>query len=171
MESLAQITAVSNRFWSKVEISDPDQCWEWTGYIDPSGYGRFSIEGSPHYAHRVVKILEGLDIAGRVVRHSCDNPPCCNPHHLLIGTHADNVADRTRRGRHWTTSGEEHPNSKLKTAQVVAIRSEFLSLPRCKSGMVYKGRFRTLSKKYGISPSNLRCIVSGKTWQHCLEEK
>lgn len=55
-----------------------------------------------------------------VVRHACDNPPCCNPLHLLGGTHADNVADKIRRGR--GADGSRNGQAKLTEDEVIAIR-------------------------------------------------
>ena len=77
-------------FWEHVLCGYPDQCWEWQGSVR-CGYGKIrSVNGEHHGAHRVAYCDEhGLDIGdirGLVVRHSCDNPPCCNPSHLRLGT-------------------------------------------------------------------------------------
>jgi hypothetical protein len=88
------------RFWSFVDVRDEGECWPWRGACNSSGYGRFKADGKDYKAHRVSRSLLRGDVhAGVVVRHSCDNPGCCNPAHLLTGTQADNVADRQARGR------------------------------------------------------------------------
>lgn len=96
----------SNAFWRCVRKNeDPNVCWPWLKQRDRQGYGRTWFAGKTHGAHRVVFYL----IHGHwplVARHSCDNPPCCNPLHILDGTHADNSADMVERGR--SASGDRH---------------------------------------------------------------
>ena len=92
------------RFWSKVDRREPGECWPWTGWRNHKrgGYGAFSIWpiSSAIPAHRYAyERAHGAIPAGLVVRHSCDNPPCVNPAHLLVGTIADNWMDAILRGR------------------------------------------------------------------------
>ena len=78
----------------------PDECWEWTAALN-KGYGAITVHGSRmRQAHVVAwELHHGQPLpAGMVVRHQCDNPPCTNPAHLELGTHADNVDDRIERG-------------------------------------------------------------------------
>lgn len=76
-------------------------CWEWTGFCHPEWkYGETGYRGRVWRIHRLIwTIMKGEIEEGIVVRHKCDNPPCCNPEHLVLGTDADNVEDRMRRGR------------------------------------------------------------------------
>src|SRR4051794_30461905 len=87
-------------FLARLALGDADECWPWTGYCDPGrGYGRVKRNGETLWAHRYAfKLAHGRDPVG-VVRHSCDNPPCCNPAHLLEGTYLDNMQDAKSRGR------------------------------------------------------------------------
>lgn len=92
------------RFWDRLGPPTRNGCREWQGPPGPNGYGL--VQGSVRYqgysflAHRVAWALANEEEPGdRIVRHSCDNPPCCEPSHLLIGTHADNTADMIERGR------------------------------------------------------------------------
>jgi len=90
------------RFWAKVDISaGPYGCWIWTASRYPFGYGRFMSGGRDWASHRwLINYLRGRPLTrDEVVRHKCDNPPCCNPTHLCIGTQAENVRDREERGR------------------------------------------------------------------------
>lgn len=86
------------RFWSLVDRGDSDQCWHWQGVGLPAGYGRWKRTLSHRAAWMIANGVEALSVA-TVIRHQCDNPPCCNPAHLIPGTHADNVRDRESRAR------------------------------------------------------------------------
>lgn len=73
-----------------------DECWEWPGWRNEKGYGRCDHA----FVHRAAYALaRGEAPAGLVVRHTCDNPPCFNPKHLICGTAQDNSQDRETRGR------------------------------------------------------------------------
>lgn len=85
------------RFWSRVEHGEPEQCWPWKAGRLPKGYGICSIAGKSALAHRVAYVIgHGAIPAGLIVRHRCDNPSCCNPSHLVVGTYAENEADKKR---------------------------------------------------------------------------
>lgn len=88
------------RFWRKVDTTGPG-CWHWLAARTPDGHGKHFDNGAFVYAHRyVIELTTGVrPDAGLVIRHLCDNPPCCRPDHLTIGTVADNVADMIVRGR------------------------------------------------------------------------
>lgn len=85
------------RFWAKVAVSDG--CWEWCGHRDKDGYGTLRVGGTQVRAHRFSYELHHghTDL---LVRHTCNNPPCVNPAHLLPGTHLENMADRKAAGNY-----------------------------------------------------------------------
>ena len=91
---------LAERFWSKVDVRGPDECWEWAGATNGKGYGRIKIEGRSHSAHVVAWELANEPVPkGLCVCHRCDNPLCVNVTHLFIDTQAGNVADMVAKGR------------------------------------------------------------------------
>lgn len=103
--------AMIERFWSKAIRGGEDECWPFTGPMrGERGHRGFTIGLRDYYAHRVAYALStGGDprrIGDPQVLHRCDNPPCCNPKHLFLGTNADNVADKVAKGRQ--SRGEAH---------------------------------------------------------------
>jgi hypothetical protein len=83
-----------------IDRRDVAECWPWLGTKRQDGYGYFWRDGVRVYAHRAVRELFFGGIPdGAVVRHSCDNPRCVNPMHLLTGSHLDNMRDCIERGR------------------------------------------------------------------------
>lgn len=90
---------VSARFWARVDVRGAEQCWPWTGRTR-NGYGAFDIGEETVIASRVaVELTRGPIPAGLLVCHRCDNPPCCNPDHLFVGSYSDNMADAIKKGR------------------------------------------------------------------------
>ncbi len=90
------------RFWRRVaRPSDaPNVCWEWQGGSTIGGYGNFGTGECIYLAHRVAyELAVGPIPPGLLVMHSCDNPRCCRPSHLSVGTYADNTADMMAKGR------------------------------------------------------------------------
>lgn len=89
-------------FWTKVDRSaGPDACWPWTAGRDSQGYGSTRLNGVQDRAHRVALALDGRPVpSGMYGCHRCDNPSCCNPAHLYVGSVSQNVVDMyTRSGR------------------------------------------------------------------------
>lgn len=88
------------RFWAKVDRRAPDECWPWQGGRTARGYGFLSINNQTHRAHRYALTSTGIDVpVGSVVLHLCDNPPCCNPAHLKVGSALENNRDMVAKGR------------------------------------------------------------------------
>jgi hypothetical protein len=83
---------------SRIEIVD--ECWHWIGALDRHGYGAVSPNSGQRSSHRLAYNLYKGEIPNSMeVCHSCDNPQCCNPEHLFLGTHADNMNDAIQKNR------------------------------------------------------------------------
>ena len=92
----------ADRFWSKVDTGDRENCWAWIGSLDRHGYGQFKPKSraSPMRSHRVAWILAVGEIPEKLyVCHHCDNRRCCNPSHLFLSSHYGNYLDAERKGR------------------------------------------------------------------------
>lgn len=156
------------RFWSKVAIvDDEDSCWEWTrtrGPI-PDNYGKFRwtnpVTGKNEVtaASAVALFLVNGAVPDHAC-HTCDNPPCCRPKHLYDGTHADNMRDKSERGRGRTRqqSGETNLQAKLTDELVVQARNlarQDLMLPEIHTAI-----------ESPASATVLRWAITGRTWKH-----
>lgn len=78
-----------------------DECWPYMGARLPSGYGYVNLRQNGNaYAHRLAfEQAVGPIPDGMYVCHRCDNPPCCNPAHLFLGTPSENCQDKVAKGR------------------------------------------------------------------------
>jgi hypothetical protein len=151
--------------WSKVNIKGEDECWNWKGYKNDGGYGRTWIEDRGYYAHRVIFNLaypntitlsapKDSDEAGFLL-HTCDNPSCCNPKHLFVGTHADNMADKVAKNRQAKFPSGKAPRCKLSMAQARKIRQ------LRKDGV----SARDLAQRYEISLPSIKTLLRGHSYK------
>ena len=149
---------LEDRFWEKVVLKGPDECWEWTGATWADGAGQFYVNGKEtvEKAYRASFIINFGPIPdGMLVCHHCDNRRCVNPRHLFLGTQKDNMSDAAVKGR--ISSGERHYNSKLSFAFVSEIRILYE-----KGGFTHK----SLAKKYGVASATISDLLRGATWKN-----
>lgn len=91
---------LTDRFFAKVNKTDT--CWEWTAYTLYNGYGRFSFNSRTEYAHRVSWFIAHGKWPNKHVMHTCDNPACVNPEHLILGNQIENIKDRNKKQRQYS---------------------------------------------------------------------
>lgn len=156
-----------NRFWSKIDRVSPDGCWEWTGKSTHKfGYGIIGIGGRPPKgrtarAHRVAyAIANGGLTSHLMVCHRCDNPRCCNPSHLFLGTAKDNHRDMCAKKRNVNPPrliGEHNlGGGKLNSHDVVEIRALRSS----------GEKVVVIASRFNIDPSLVSAITKRKVWRH-----
>ena len=149
------------RFLSRVPVGNEDECWNWCASCDQEGYGRFSSNGKKIKAHRTAWVIfNNKEIPqGLHVLHHCDNPSCCNPNHLFLGTDLDNSNDKISKGRNKVSDqkGEVNGNSKLTESDVIEIRSMYSS-----GEFTYK----ELAHKFDVHLATIALIAKRKNWTH-----
>ena len=140
------------RLMQHITKNQESGCWEWSGFKNSAGYGMMWIDGKQRRAHKfsLEKKLGRVLVESEVTRHMCNNPPCCNPDHLEVGSQRDNIQDMVRAGR--SSTGEKNGTSKLTSIQVNEIRA-LKSIHTA----------REIGEMYGIHPVHVFRIVSGKT--------
>lgn len=133
------------------KIDASGDCHLWLGRINSDGYGTWGSD----LAHRVVFRHYNGDIPkGMVIRHNCDNPPCVNPAHLLLGTQKENVRDCISRGRRSENRGLNKHHRKLSVEDVPDITSLY------GEGNSYS----SIARKYGVSYPTIRKVIDGTHW-------
>lgn len=132
------------------------QCWEWTGAKIPKGYGKLTVNGEMCMAHRIAyQFFNGRIPTDKIIRHSCDNPACCNPQHLLTGSYQENSTDMVTRKR--SARGEDNARSKLTESQAAYVR-------RNPDGLTVMA----LAEKFGVAKSTISYVRSGRSWKYLV---
>ena len=152
------------RFWTKVDVREPDECWPWTAAVRSTRcqYGVLKVDGRVALAHRLsYEIANGEIPDGALVCHACDVPLCVNPAHLFAGSYRDNAVDALQKGRMTPVetrhqAGDENVNARLTDDTVRAIRADRAA------GM----NLVPLAEKYAVGYSTVRDVVTGRTWAH-----
>lgn len=150
------------RFWAKVDVRGPNDCWPWRGARKPKGYGNARINKTYVLAHRAAWEFVHFPIPqGYSVCHICDNPRCCNPAHLMLGTTRSNFCDMVQKRRSQfrknKATGARNINSKLDEAAVKAIRRKYQNGDSAQ----YE-----LAVEFNVSPTTIGSIVRRMTWRH-----
>jgi len=122
----------------------------------------FSINGKLVRAHRFSyehhhPVTIPMNENDLFILHSCNNAACCNPAHLRLGTHQENMDDRTNQGRGANLKGEQHPIAKLTENQVIEIRARYAA-----GGITQQ----KLADEYGVSQGIISDIINRTSWSH-----
>ena len=138
-----------------ITLCVPDACAVWPFPENLKDYGRVTVEGVIRPVHRVAwELVNGPIPPGLFACHKCDNPPCFNPHHIFLGTSADNSRDRSDKGR--SPHGERSGTARLTEAQVLEIRRKYQ--PR-----IYTQK--KLAREYSVHRETIYLLLAGKTWK------
>ena len=133
-------------------------CWEWVGGLNSTGYGVMGIDYKKYLAHRIVyKEIYGEIMNGLFVLHKCNNPKCCNPNHLYLGTQTDNVEQMFKEGRANTACGERTGAAKLTEKDVLEIRRLYLTGDYSQ---------RDLGKMFEVDHKVICNIINRNAWRH-----
>jgi hypothetical protein len=133
----------------RVEPEPNSGCWLWVGARGPNGHGIIRQGQIADLAHRISWRAEHGPIpCDKWVLHKCNNASCCNPDHLYLGTHADNMRDMKMSNRRKGKCA-----SKLTAEKVIRIRSDV----RPQS---------IIAADYGIGQDHVSRIKARKTWSH-----
>lgn len=155
-----QQESVKARFWAKVDVRGPDECWDWRASLNTSGYGRFKYASYQQAsAHRAALIIHtGADHIDLLALHSCDRPSCVNPHHLRWGTVRDNSDDKISRNRHRNgkLAGFTNPRCTLTPDQLAEI-VHLIDRSRLHNGQI--------GERFGLTHSMISKIRTGNAWQ------
>ncbi len=157
MEYNEVVPLYADKFFARVGSPTSTGCREWQAGLDKDGYGHFQFrhEGKKYKvrAHRAAYMLAGNWLPpGAILRHTCDNPACVNPEHLLWGTHADNVQDCVSRGRNAFGEGN---------GRHVMCDDEVLELRASASSFIHEQ-----AHKYGVDEAAIRAALAQRTWTH-----
>ena len=152
--------SLAERFRGKVAPNPKTGCLIWTGargLAPHHNYGQINVDGRTVRAHRVAyECAHGPIPTGQLIRHTCHNPLCVNPEHLLAGTQKDNIDDMMRAGRGATTHGR-----KLNSRDAATI-----------IGMRLLGMTRSaIAEAHGVRPTTVQNVLSGKTWPNAIDDE
>lgn len=152
---------IDERFWGYTDKKSKNECWNWTGYIETNGYGRFAFnyKGRRYKvgAHRLSYIINNNKIPGKLcVCHTCDNPKCVNPDHLFLATQYENMHDMIDKNRKRVGVQCSHANFNQK--QIDNIRDQH-----------QRGQsIRSIARKYQVYHSTISRIVNYQTYKEII---
>lgn len=153
-----------NRFWLKIIFPKDtiNECWEYNGFLDKDGYGKFWWNNHQIGAHRFSFIIhnQNININGLIVCHKCDNPSCVNPNHLFVGTTKDNLNDRDIKNRN--VKGEDINTS------VVTIKKVEELIQLILNNQI--NNVKCAATFLGIKTQMMLKIINGHAWKKSITD-
>lgn len=151
-----------HRFWSKVDIKDIEKCWNWVAAISNRQYvqyGNFQLDRfTTVRAHRVAyELSKGAIPEGIQVQHICNNGICCNPNHLKLGNHEENMKHMTNSHRQYSKLTEDEVKEIIKIYE-----EQRLLYPKLKLWQITG----PISEKFDVSDRHIQHIINGNRWSH-----
>lgn len=149
---------IKNRITNSINVNPVTGCWIWMRTRNGYGYGMMTIDGKTALSHRVAYTSFIGNVGRQQVLHKCDNPSCCNPDHLFLGTQSDNMKDCQKKGRikipHPIFNGSTNPSAKLNENDVLNIRSLL------GTGITQD----EIAKHYKVSQATISAIATRSRW-------
>lgn len=164
------------RFWSKVDVRGPDECWPWTGPVQSNGYGRFCYKRTTRSVGQVALELttgnpfpKGMDAC-----HTCDNRRCANPAHLWVGTRSDNMRDCAAKGRNAMQVGPHKSYFSQPGVKIDYVRGEKQGSAKLTEQAVRDIRnmrwngvpVPVIARDFSISEGHVRKLALHSAWKH-----
>lgn len=139
---------------------DENGCWIWQKGLNDDGYGQISIGGEKHRAHRIAyQEWVGPIPEGKEICHTCDVRNCCNPKHLFVGTHKENIQDMRKKGRAASCVGSNNSNASLTESTVIKILDMLVfGIPDVE-----------IAEEFGVSRESIAKIRRGVNWRHVID--
>lgn len=142
------------RLWGRVD--EKEGCWPWMGRLNKYGYGQLSAGNTEVLAHRAAYFLSNPEMDHSLcVMHSCDNPKCCNPAHLSLGTHSENMGDMRVKGRRKNVNTKEG-NGRAKLSMDAAETIRFMR----NSGF----QLKQIAEKFSVGTSTISRVCKRENW-------
>jgi hypothetical protein len=161
---------LADRFWEKVDIPHGGfGCWNWTAGLNTSGYGFLHLRKIPQSdgsrlsrsgtSNRIAWMLTHGSYPEKDISvcHTCDNPKCCNPAHLWLGTHSENMRDMSEKGR--ASWGERGFHAKLKESDIPEIRRRYDGGESSPS----------IARSFDVHYSSIYTVGKRTSWKHVPE--
>lgn len=138
---------------SKIKVDTKTSCWNWQGHKKNNGYGQIGYKYKDCYVHRIMWLIVYGFMPTECVLHKCDNPSCCNPAHLFLGSQQDNIEDMVKKHRR---KGIKSGKNKLTEADVLSIKKRLAAKESC----------RKIAADFNVTERCISHIKCGNTWTH-----